>query len=141
MKIKSSKILKSASIGIISSFMFSTAMYMNANAIGVNVKNGHVWNEDKQYKSEKYFNTLTASRDKNLKKVLNIDSVENYMNDMKSLYNLSLMSDKVDEVEKIMSDYEKDKIYIELLLLTGDKNLAEEFRNDEELYFKFERVI
>lgn len=141
MKIKSLKILKNVSIGIISSFVFLTFIYINASATGVNIKSEHVWNEDKQYKSEKYFNTLTEVRNKNLREELDIDNVENYINDMKSLYDLSLTKNKVDEVEKIMSDYEKNKIYVELLLLTGDKKLAEQFLNDKELYFKFERVV
>lgn len=141
MKRRSSKILKAVSIGTAFSFAFSTFIYVNVNATSVNVESGHVWNEDKDYKSKKYLEGLVEDRNKKLNKILNIQNIEDYMEDMGSLYNLSLLNDKVGEVEEVMTDYERAQVYYELLLLTGDNDLAEKYRNDENFTFKFERVI
>lgn len=141
MKRRSSKILRAVSIGTAFSFVFSTFIYVNVNAISVNVESGHVWSEDKDYKSKKYLEGLVENRNKQLNKILNIQNIEDYMEDMRLLYNLSLLNDKVGEVEEVMTDYERAQVYYELLLLTGDNDLAEKYRNDENFTFKFERVV
>lgn len=138
MKRVSSKFLKFTSMGIIFSFIFSVFMYISA---GANVSNEYIWTEDSDYKSQKYFEQLTKDRDKKLEEILDVEDISEYMDDMKSLYDLCVERDKVEEVEEIMSDYEGEQVYIELLLLTGDENLAKRYRDDQELKFKFERVV
>ena len=138
MKRVSSKILKFTSMGIIFSFIFYAFIYISA---GANVSNEYVWTEDSDYKSQKYFEQLTKDRDKKLEEILDVEDISEYMDDMKSLYDLCVERDKVEEVEEIMSDYEGEQVYIELLLLTGDENLAKRYRDDQELKFKFERVV
>lgn len=138
MKRVSSKFLKFTSMGIIFSFIFSAFIYISA---GANVSNEYVWTEDSDYKSQKYFEQLTKDRDKKLEEILDVEDISEYMDDMKSLYDLCVERDKVEEVEEIMSDYEGEQVYIELLLLTGDENLAKRYRDDQELKFKFERVV
>ena len=138
MKRVSSKFLKFTSMGIIFSFIFSAFMYISA---GANVYNEYIWTEDSDYKSQKYFEQLTKDRDKKLEEILDVEDISEYMDDMKSLYDLCVERDKVEEVEEIMSDYEGEQVYIELLLLTGDENLAKRYRDDQELKFKFERVV
>lgn len=141
MKRKSSKILKAISFGTAFSLAFSAFVYVNVNATSVNVESGHVWSEDKDYKSQKYLESLVLDRNRKLNDLLGIQNIEDYISDMRSLYDLSLLNNKVEEVEKIMTDYERNQVYYELLLLTGDNNLAEKYRNDNEFNFKFERVI
>ena len=138
MKRVSSKFLKFTSMWIIFSFIFSVFMYISA---GANVSNEYIWTEDSDYKSQKYFEQLTKDRDKKLEEILDVEDISEYMDDMKSLYDLCVERDKVEEVEEIMSDYEGEQVYIELLLLTGDENLAKRYRDDQELKFKFERVV
>ena len=138
MKRVSSKFLKFTSMGIIFSFIFSACMYISA---GANVSNEYIWTEDSDYKSQKYFEQLTKDRDKKLEEILDVEDISEYMDDMKSLYDLCVERDKVEEVEDIMSDYEGEQVYIELLLLTGDESLAKRYRDDQELKFKFERVV
>ena len=138
MKRVSSKFLKFTSMGIIFSFIFSVFMYISA---GANVSNEYIWTEDSDYKSQKYFEQLTKDRDKKLEEILDVEDISEYMDDMKSLYDLCVERDKVEEVEEIMSDYEGEQVYIELLLLTGDESLAKRYRDDQELKFKFERVV
>ena len=113
-------------------------MYISA---GANVSNEYIWTEDSDYKSQKYFEQLTKDRDKKLEEILDVEDISEYMDDMKSLYDLCVERDKVEEVEEIMSDYEGEQVYIELLLLTGDENLAKRYRDDQELKFKFERLV
>lgn len=84
---------------------------------------------------------MTKDRDKKLEEILDVEDISEYMDDMKSLYDLCVERDKVEEVEEIMSDYEGEQVYIELLLLTGDESLAKRYRDDQELKFKFERVV
>lgn len=141
MKRKSLKFLKSVFLGTAFTCAFSTFLYANVKATSVNIENGHVWTEDKDYKSKKYIENLTRDRNKKLNDLFSIQNIEDYVSDMNLLYDLSLSNNKVEEVEKIMSDYEKNQVYYELLLLTGDSDLAEKYRSDTELIFKFERVI
>lgn len=138
MKRVSSKFLKFTSMGIIFSFIFSTFIYISA---GANVSNEYIWTEDNKHESQKYMDHLTKDRDKKLEEILDVEDISQYMDDMKSLYDLCVEKDKVQEVEEIMSDYERKQVYIELLLLTGDDELAKRYRDDQELKFKFEREV
>lgn len=138
MKRVSSKFLKFTSMGIIFSFIFSAFIYINA---GANVSNEYIWTEDNKRESQKYMDHLTKDRDKKLEEILDVEDISQYMDDMKSLYDLCVEKDKVQEVEEIMSDYERKQVYIELLLLTGDDELAKRYRDDQELEFKFEREV
>lgn len=138
MKRVSSKFLKFTSMGIIFSFIFSAFIYISA---GANVSNEYIWTEDNKRESQKYMDHLTKDRDKKLEEILDVEDISQYMDDMKSLYDLCVEKDKVQEVEEIMSDYERKQVYIELLLLTGDDELAKRYRDDQELEFKFEREV
>lgn len=138
MKRVSSKFLKFTSMGIIFSFIFSAFIYISA---GANVSNEYVWTEDSSYKSQKYAEQLIKDRDKKLEEILDVEDISKYMDDMKLLYDVSVEKDKVEEVEEIMSDYERNQVYFELLLLTGDEELARKYRDDQELRFEFERVV
>ena len=138
MKRVSSKFVKFTSMGIIFSFIFSAFMYISA---GANVSNEYIWTEDSDYKSQKYFEQLTKDRDKKLEEILDVEDISEYMDDMKSLYDLCVERDKVEEVEEIMSDYEIEQVFYEILLVTGDSELAEKFKEESGLNFKFERVI
>ncbi len=100
----------------------------------------YIWSEEKARDSEKYYEFLKYSMEKNLNELLDIDNSEEYLSDMSKLYKLSLDKYLVEEVEKIISEYEKEYIYYEMLLLTEDENLAKEYKNETDLYFTFERI-
>lgn len=138
MKRVSSKFLKFTSMVIIFSFIFFAFICITARA---NVSNEYIWTESNDYESQKYMEYLTKDRDKKLEEILDVEDISQYMDDMKLLYDICVEKDKVEEVEEIMSNYEREQVYIELLLLTGDENLARRYKCDQELKFKFERVV
>lgn len=100
----------------------------------------YVWSDEKAKDSENYYEFLRNSMESSLNKLLEIDSSQEYLLDMNKLYKLSIDKDLVNEVEKLISEYEKEYIYYEMLLLTEDENLAKEYRDDMNLYFSFERI-
>ncbi len=101
----------------------------------------YIWNESKAMQSKQYMEKISNVRDEKLRKTLEIENTDVYLENMDMLYNLSLKLGKVDEVEEIMTEYEKDQIFYELLLLTENEELATIYRDDPELHFKFYRVI
>lgn len=125
-------------VSVISIFVFP--IFVNAKLANTN-DNKFLWSESKAQKSQQYIKNLERNRNVKLAKLLGVDSVDEYMKDMDSLYKLSLNLNKVDEVEKIMTEYEKNQVFYELLLVTEDEELAKKYRDDSELNFRFERVI
>ena len=99
----------------------------------------YVWNEEKSEKSDNYYEVLENSKIEKLKQLLDVDETEN-LYDMSRLHQLALDKNLVKEVEEVITFYEKEFIYYEMLILTGDENLARQYRDDENLYFTFERV-
>ena len=99
----------------------------------------YVWNEEKSEKSDNYYEVLENSKIEKLKQLLDVDETENLF-DMGRVHQLALDKNLVKEVEEVITFYEKEFIYYEMLILTGDENLARQYRDDENLYFTFERV-
>ncbi len=99
----------------------------------------YVWNEEKSEKSDNYYEVLENSKIEKLKQLLDVDETEN-LYDMSRLHQLALDKNLVKEVEEVITFYEKEFIYYEMLILTRDENLARQYRDDENLYFTFERV-
>lgn len=126
-------------VSVISIFVFP--IFANAKLAGGSNNNKNLWSESKAQKSQQYIQNSEQTRNDKLCNILGIDSVDDYMKDMNLFYDLSLKLNKVDEVEKIMTEHEKNQVFYELLLVTGDEKLAKSYRDDNELNFKFERVI
>lgn len=135
------KFLGIASVGIVLGSIFSLALYMMPKASPTGDKSGNTWNQDKSEKAKEYQQILKDQRDEKLRTSLGLDNIEDYMEDMNLLYDLAKEKDKVEEVEEIMSDYEREQVFYEIFLVTGDSELAEKFKEESELNFKFERVI
>ncbi len=135
------KFLGIASVGIVLGSIFSLALYMMPKASPTGDKSGNTWNQDKSEKAKEYQQILKDQRDEKLRTSLGVDNIEDYMEDMNLLYDLAKEKDKVEEVEEIMSDYEREQVFYEIFLVTGDSELAEKFKEESELNFKFERVI
>ena len=135
------KFLGIASVGIVLGSIFSLALYMMPKASPTGDKSGNTWNQDKSEKAKEYQQILKDQRDEKLRTSLGVDNIEAYLDDMNLLYDLAKEKDKVEEVEEIMSDYEREQVFYEIFLVTGDSELAEKFKEESELNFKFERVI
>lgn len=135
------KFLGIASVGIVLGSIFSLALYMMPKASPTGDKSGNTWNQDKSEKAKEYQQILKDQRDEKLRTSLGVDNIEVYLDDMNLLYDLAKEKDKVEEVEEIMSDYEREQVFYEIFLVTGDSELAEKFKEESELNFKFERVI
>lgn len=136
-------VLKTASV-VSAISIFVVPIFANTKlANGSNSSNNNkiLWSESKAQESQRYVQSLEKIRNEKLCDVLGLENVDRYMKDMNSLYELSLNLNKVDEVEKIMTQHEKDQVFYEILLVTGDEELAKKYRDDSELYFKFERVV
>lgn len=135
------KFLGIASVGIVLGSIFSLALYMMPKASPTGDKSGNTWNQDKSEKAKEYQQILKDQRDEKLRTSLGVDNIEDYLDDMNLLYDLAKEKDKVEEVEEIMSDYEREQVFYEIFLVTGDSELAEKFKEESELNFRFERVI
>ncbi len=115
---------------------------LKVKAIDINRPN-YFWTQYMENQARIYGENLKKVRDLKLMKTLGVDG-ESFVSpntDVKGLYNLAVMSDKVEEVERIMTDFEKDYIAFEMFLLTGDQTLASQYYNDPTICFKFERVL
>lgn len=99
----------------------------------------YLWNEEKAEKSENYYEALENFKIEKLKQLLDVEETEILL-DMSKLHQLALDKNLVREVEEVISYYEKEFVYYEMLVLTGDENLARQYRDDENLYFTFERI-
>ena len=93
--------------------------------------------------AEDYDLNLREQRDTLLKEVLfiNDDDLERYLDDYNLFYDVSVQKGKVEEVEDIITQYEKEYMYYELFLLTGDEDLANQYYTDPQIHFSFENII
>ena len=105
------KFLGIASVGIVLGSIFSLALYMMPKASPTGDKSGNTWNQDKSEKAKEYQQILKDQRDEKLRASLGVDNIEDYMEDMNLLYDLAKEKDKVEEVEEIMSDYEREQVF------------------------------
>ena len=132
---------KNVCIGFIISFFIFTFNIGSLKTAKANESNVYFWSIEKSVKSFIFQEEININKNKKLEELLEIESIEPYFEDMNLLYQLSLSKNKVKEVEKIISDCEKQLISYELYLLTGDKVLSNEYLANDDLYFNFEMVI
>lgn len=103
----------------------------------------YFWTFEMSDKAAIYEHNLKEIREMKLRDTLGItgDDIDLYDIDILALYNLAVKCGRVEEVEQIMTDYEKRYMACEIFLLTGDLDLVYKYYFDPEIYFKFERVL
>lgn len=132
---------------IICTFGLSVSMALSMIAINTLAMENDIpkyyWTETMDSKARMYDDNLSEIRDIKLRNILEIndDNIDFKNIDIVSLYDLAVKSDKVEEVEQVMTDYEKSYMAYEMYLLTGDKNLVDKYYSDPQICFKFERVL
>lgn len=124
-------------------FVFYLGSVNGVKAYEVETGEPYTWTHQMSNKAEEYDLNLREQRDTKLKELLVIDDedLEKYLDDYNLFYNVSVQKGKLNEVENIITQYEKEYMYYELFLLTGDKNLANEYYADPQIYFSFEKAI
>ncbi|BAK81068.1 hypothetical protein [Candidatus Arthromitus sp. SFB-rat-Yit] len=124
-------------------FVFCIGSVNGVKAYEVEISEPYTWTCQMSSKAEEYDLNLREQRDTKLKELLVIDDedLEKYLDDYNLFYNVSIQKGKLNEVEDIITKYEKDYMYYELFLLTGDENLANEYYTDPQIYFSFEKAI
>ena len=132
---------KNIFVGFILSLLVFTFNFAIVENVKANDSSVYFWSIEKSIKSYVYQENVHAARNEKIEEVLEVDDINPYFENMKSMYELAVSKDKVKEVEKIISDCEKQVISYELYLLTGNENLSNEYLANEDLYFSFEMVI
>lgn len=107
------------------------------------VSGPYTWTCQMNSEAEEYDLNLKEKRDILLKELLliNDDDLEKCLDDYNLFYDVSVQKGKVEEVENIITQYEKDYMSYELFLLTGDEDLANQYYTDPQIHFSFENII
>lgn len=124
-------------------FVFCFGSTSRVKAYENQVSEPYTWTGKMSSEAEDYDLNLREQRDTLLKEVLfiNDDDLERYLDDYNLFYDVSVQKGKVEEVEDIITQYEKEYMYYELFLLTGDEDLANQYYTDPQIHFSFENII